>query len=124
MNIPASLDAIADRILEVYAATLGGPVVDVSTDPTTLRLPGILVRFTSLEVETLDGGHAVQAQVLVVAPDRTDPRALEMLSERLPYVLDADLEVTGPVTALGVILPTQPHPMPGLSVPVQIHESE
>lgn len=123
MDIPGSLDAIADRIVTVYGATVGGPKVDVSTDPTTLRLPGILVRFAAIDVDT-HAGYSVDAQVLVIAPDRTDPRALTILSEQLQYVLNADLLLTGPVTALGVVLPNQPHPMPGLSVPVRIHESE
>lgn len=100
------------RRLEKIAATI---------DPTKLHLPGILVQLAGVDVDTL-AGYTAQARLLIVAPQRDDPRSLHALSDGLTIALAADLEVTGPISTAGVRVPAQPKPMPGLSVPVQTHE--
>lgn len=137
MDIRASLETIRDRIiaarddLVVALETAGAPAADldrvaslvVTIDPTKLTLPGILVQFAGVDLDTL-AGHTVQARALVIGPTRDDPRTLDNLNAGLLVVAAADLEVSGDITTAGVRVPQQPKPMPGLAVPVQIHESE
>lgn len=112
--------ALADLVEAIKAADPDTPV-DVTADPTQVRLPGILVQFAGIDLDTLQG-HTVQARVLVIGQDRDDPRAVEQLETLLATALAADLEVTGLITAVGVQLPTQPSPMPALSIPVNVHQ--
>jgi hypothetical protein len=128
MDLRGSLQAIAGRLNTARDALLEAGVdqvagIDATIDPTKLALPGILVQFSGVDLDTL-AGHTVLARVLVVAPQRDDPRSLDTLAHGLMIVRAADLEVTAPITTAGVRVPKHPKPMPGLSVPVQTHESE
>jgi hypothetical protein len=128
MDIRGSLQEIAGRLNAARDALVAADVDQVAgivatIDPTKLALPGILVQFAGLDLDTL-AGHTVLARVLVVAPQRDDPRSLDTLNHGVMVVLAANLEVTAPITSAGVRVPKHPKPMPGLSVPVQIHETE
>lgn len=128
MDVRGSLEAIAGTLTAARDALVAAGVdqvagIDATIDPAKLVLPGILVQFAGLELDTLQG-HTVLARVLVVAPQRDDPRSLDLLSAGVLVVTTADLELTGTITTAGVRVPKHPHPMPGLIVPVQIHESE
>lgn len=128
MDLRASLQAVADRLNTARDALLAADVDQVdgivaTIDPTKLVLPGLLVQLAGVDLDTL-AGHTVSARVLVVAPQRDDPRSLDALTNALLVVTAADLEVTAPITTAGVRVPHHPKPMPGLSVPVQLHESD
>lgn len=133
MDLRASLQVVADRLnaarddrvafLEDSDEAARFARIEATIDPTKLTLPGILVQLAGVDVDTL-AGETVQVRILIVAPQRDDPRTLDHLTRGLQIAYDADLEVTGPAAATGVRVPAQPKPMPGLTVPAQIHESD
>lgn len=131
MDVRHTLEQVAARLNTARDALVAAEVIDAdqvarivaTIDPAKLALPGILVQLAGIDLDTL-AGHTVQARVLVVAPQRDDPRSLDTLNHGLRIVTAADLEITAPITTAGVRVPKQPKPMPGLSVPVQIHETE
>lgn len=114
--------ALADVVDAISAASPDpDDLVDVTADPTKVRLPGVLVQLAGIDLDTLQGA-TVQARVLVIGPDRDDPRSIEQLESLLAVVLAADLEVSGVITTAGVQLPSQPAPMPGLVIPINVHQ--
>jgi hypothetical protein len=95
--------------------------IPVTADPRAVRLPGILVQFSGVDLDTLAGG-TVQVRVLAIGNERDDPRVIEALEDLLDVVLAADLEISDVITTRGVQLPNQAQPMPALSIPVNVHQ--
>lgn len=92
----------------------------VAIDPADLVPPGVLVSLSGFTVLTLDGVYAPTALVRVVVPDSGGhERAATELVEVTNKVLEL-LEPDGPITALGLILPGDPAPLPCLSFPVNL----
>lgn len=113
--------ALADVVEAIEQAGPDDDQVNVTADPRAVRLPGVLVQFAGIDLDTLQGG-TVQLRVLVIGQDRDDPRTVEVLEDLLDVVLDADLEVSGVITTVGVQLPSQPSPMPALAIPINVHQ--
>lgn len=92
----------------------------VEVDPSKLVPPGVLVSLSGFAVFTLDGIHAPTVLVRAVVPDSPQEKAaaeLVGIVNQLLTVLDPD----GTVTALGLVLPNDPAPLPCLSFPVNLH---
>jgi hypothetical protein len=117
--------ALADVVDAIKAADPDGAdpaaAIPVTADPRAVRLPGILVQFAGIDLDTLVGG-TVQVRVLVIGNERDDPRVIEALEDLLDVVIAADLEVSGVITTRGVQLPNQAQPMPALAIPVNVHQ--
>lgn len=112
-----------EHLVTVVAAALPADVRNVSADPAELRLPGVLVQFAGLDLDTLQG-YTVQARLLLLTGDAADPKVIKAWDELASHVLDADVEVTGVITAVPVTHPAHEAPMPGLSIPVNVHMTE
>jgi hypothetical protein len=91
----------------------------VTTDPAELVPPGVLIGLSGFTVLTLDGIYAPTALVRVVVPDSPQDKAAAELVELTNRLLEL-LEPDGPITALGLILPNDPAPLPCLSFPVNL----
>lgn len=92
-----------------------------TTDPAAVRLPGVLVQFAGLDLDTL-AGYSVSGRALVITGDDTDPDVIKAWEDLVGHVLDADIEVTGPIAVAGVDLPTHEQPLPALAIPVRVHQ--
>lgn len=104
-------------LLELLNAEL--PDVRVAMDPSELVPPGVLVSLSGFSLFTLEGIYAPTALVRVVVPDAPQDKAAEELvaiTNRLLEHLDPD----GPITALGLVLPNDPAPLPCLSFPINL----
>ena len=111
MDLPAVVDAVVELL-----DTAG--VRHVTADPSKLNLPGVLVQWSGVDVDLL-AGQTHELRLLLVAPDRDDPRTLAALSDLLAAVVDV-VEPSGPVRSRGVRLSTQPSPMPALEYPIRV----
>ena len=94
--------------------------VRCEVDPTQLVPPGVLVSLSGFAVLTLDGIHAPTALVRAVVPDAPQDKAAAELVELVNQCLEV-VEPDGPITALGLVLPNDPAPLPCLSFPVNLH---
>jgi hypothetical protein len=94
---------------------------NVTSDATQLRLPGVLVQFAGMDLDTL-AGYSVSARVLVITGDDKDADVIKAWEQLVGHVLDADVEVTGPITTAGVDLPQHDQPLPALAIPVRVHQ--
>lgn len=92
----------------------------VEVDPSRLVPPGVLVSLSGFAIFTMDGIHAPTALVRAVVPDAPQDKAAAELVAIVNQLLEV-LEPDGPITALGLVLPTDPAPMPCLSFPVNLH---
>jgi hypothetical protein len=115
-----TITAALDHIVTAIRAQLPEPK-NATSDPAKLRVPGVLVQFAGLDLTTL-AGLDVNARALVVAGDDEDPDVIKSWEALVGHVLDADLEVTGPITPAGVDLPTHDQPLPALVIPVRVHQ--
>lgn len=94
--------------------------VVASLDPATLNLPGAWIALDQLRPVNVAGGLRLQCQVVLICGDRDPLRAIETLGDlydKVSTVLTPD----GPVVSQGVVMPGDPTPLPGLSVPVYLH---
>lgn len=96
------------------------PTMRVAVDPTELVPPGVLVSLSGFAVYTLDGIYAPTALVRAVVPDSPQAKAADELVELVNKLLDV-VEPDGPITAIGLVLPNDPAPLPCLSFPVNLH---
>lgn len=94
--------------------------VRCETDPAQLVPPGVLVSLSGFAVFTMDGVYAPTALVRAVVPDSPADKASAELVELVNKVLEV-LEPDGPVTAVGLVLPNDPAPLPCLSFPLNLH---
>ena len=94
--------------------------VRCEADPAQLVPPGVLVSLSGFAVLTLDGIHAPTALVRAVVPDSPTDKATAELVELVNQLLEV-VEPDGPITALGLVLPNDPAPLPCLSFPVNLH---
>jgi hypothetical protein len=78
------------------------------------------VSLSGFAVYTLDGIHAPTALVRAVVPDSPAGKASAELVELVNKLLEV-VEPDGPITALGLVLPNDPAPLPCLSFPVNLH---
>jgi len=92
----------------------------VEVDPAHLVPPGVLVSLSGFAVLTMDGLHAPTTLVRAVVPDSDQDKAATELVAIVNQLLEV-LEPDGPITALGLVLPNDPAPLPCLSFPVNLH---
>lgn len=88
-------------------------------DPSALVPPGVLVSLSGYVVTTLDGRYNPTALVRIVVPDSGWERSGDELAELADQVLNL-VEPDGPVTAIGLVLPNDPAPLPALSFPLNL----
>jgi hypothetical protein len=87
----------------------------VSLDPVELEpLPGVLIRPTAFALELLDG-FTPTAELFIVVPDQTHPRALAELVPLANAVLEA-IEPAGPIRVATVQFPDGVR-LPALLIP-------
>lgn len=105
--------------LTELVALLRAADIRVSADPAKLVPPGVLVQLSGFAVYTLDGIYAPTALVRIVVPDSPADKASTELVALTNRVLEL-LEPDGPITAMGLILPNDPAPLPCLSFPINL----
>lgn len=106
--------------LAELVTVLGDAELRVAVDPAELVPPGVLVSLSGFSLFTLDGTYAPTALVRVVVPAADQARAAAELVALTNRVLEV-VEPDGPITALGLVLPSDPAPLPCLSFPVNLH---
>lgn len=92
----------------------------VEVDPSALVPPGVLVSLSGFAVYTMDGVYAPTVLVRAVVPDSDQDKAATELVELVNRLLEV-VEPDGPITAVGLVLPNDPAPLPCLSFPVNLH---
>ena len=110
----ADLPVVVAHVVDVLKAE----GLHATADPRALRVPGVLVQWTGVEVDLLDGATH-DLRLLLVAADRDDPRTLASLSDLLDAVIEV-IDPAGRIASRGVMVPTHPSPLPGLEYPVQV----
>lgn len=93
--------------------------VRCEADPAQLVPPGVLVSLTGFAAFTLDGIYAPTALVRAVVPDSAPDKAATELVGLVNTVLTV-VAPDGPITALGLVLPNDPAPLPCLSFPLNL----
>lgn len=98
--------------------------VACSMDAAELNLPGAWLALDEVRPFNLKGTLQLRMSLYLICPD-TDPyRALGILSKLFNLTREA-LEPDGAVTPQGVVMPSDPTPLPALRVPIYLYtESE
>lgn len=128
--VPGPLRLWGDLVTETPATLTTAPMTElvellranglrVEADPSALVPPGVLVSLSGFTVVTLEGVYAPTTLVRLVVPDSDQERAAAELVELANKVLEV-VEPDGPITALGLVLPSDPAPLPCLSFPVNL----
>lgn len=110
-----AVDQLVDQ-LRALSPELKGP--RVTTEPSELELPGILVEVRGVRFDTLDG-FRIETRLLLVAPDNGTRRAMTTLSQLYNHLAPV-LEPDGDLVARTVQLPENATPLPALEVPLDI----
>lgn len=115
---PAVLDALVEHLV-----TGGGDpdlaIREVSSDPTELSLPGVLVQVSSVEALNLAGGVSVGVLITCLAPELS-ARSWPVLADLWNRVTALVGPFTGPSEVVTVVLPDAPGGVPGLQIPYTI----
>lgn len=115
----ATAKALTMAPLTELVELLQAAEIRTSADPAKVMPPGVLVQLSGFAVYTLDGIYAPTALVRVVVPDSPAAKAGNELVALTNRVLEL-LEPDGPITALGLVLPNDPAPLPCLSFPINL----
>jgi hypothetical protein len=110
IDLAAELEAVCDLFRPVDG------IDSVSTDPSEVIAPGILVQLVGIGPATF-AHRELQLQLLLVVPD-TGPGAPSQLGALLTAV-ETIASADGTILARSVVLPAQPTtPLPGLVFPL------
>lgn len=115
---PSDLDGLV-----AYLKAGGDPadpdaaIREVSTDPTELNLPGVLVQITGVEFDRL-GGVTIGTTLTCLAPELS-VRSWPVLADLWNRVT-ALVNPSGRTEAVTMVLPDTPGPVPGLSIPYDL----
>lgn len=94
-------------------------VRSASTDPAEVNTPGVFIACGPITLDKLDDGVTIQADLRLVVADNGLKRSRDALMTLLGKVLTV-VTPDGPMTPQAVVLPKNPKPLPGLTVPVLI----
>lgn len=114
------MDQLTAAPITELVELLKGADVQASMDAAELNLPAVWIALDGVAQANLAGQLELRCRLFLIAPD-TDPlRALEHLGKLHAKVM-AVITPDGPITTQGVVLPSDPTPLPALSVPLNLY---
>lgn len=114
MDLAAGLQIV----VAAWAAVPG--VETASTDASQVTAPGVLVQLVDLEPLTLGSWLVTTQVVLVVTDSDGGPGPAAAFSTILTAAVAAGILPDGPIVARSVQLPSNPAPLPGLLIPIEV----
>lgn len=109
-----------DELTEALAGIDG--VRSASLDPADINLPGVLVQVVGVSLDLL-AGLTIKTNLLLLVDDTQPRRAAKELQDLFNAVIPVVRTLGGPTADSVVgkwVLPGQPVPLPGISVPLDL----